>query len=445
MGVSGMVNVLILGVSFLLIFTAFSTCGNLAQTVTNSVTNSTFTGSGYYSLAVIYGVFSVSQLMAPPWVALLGPRISLILSGAFYSGYAAALTTPRNWSFYPTSVLLGVAAGVLWTAQGLFLTANSSSHNIHKNTGIFWALLQCSSVFGNLYVYLALDGKSSISDKDRRTLLGTLSIISLVGTALLVFLQKPESQEEPINEGEDLLLEAEVISKETVASSFKEASTELGVLWRLLCSKSTALLCISMIYTGLELAFYSGVYGTSIGATQAFGSSAKALIGLSGMLISFGEIAGGGIFGFLCKNSHFRRMSVLLLGLVVHLVAFSLIFLNLPGDAPVVGKDGTWTSPAFNPSVGIALACSLLLGFGDGCFNTQLYSLLSALYRDNSPSVFVLFRFIQSLSAAVALLYSGSLLLPWQLFIMTLACFLGTLALFHVEKTELFLIGFWDI
>lgn len=43
---------------------------------------------------------------------------------------------------------------------------------------------------------------------------------------------------------------------------------------------------------GLELSFYSGVYGTCIGATTQFGDSAKGLIGISGIVVGVGEIVG---------------------------------------------------------------------------------------------------------------------------------------------------------
>lgn len=43
---------------------------------------------------------------------------------------------------------------------------------------------------------------------------------------------------------------------------------------------------------GLELTFYSGVYGTCIGAMTQFGQDAKSLIGISGICIGVGEILG---------------------------------------------------------------------------------------------------------------------------------------------------------
>lgn len=46
-------------------------------------------------------------------------------------------------------------------------------------------------------------------------------------------------------------------------------------------------------------------------------------------------------------------------------------------------------------SVSIALLCSFLLGLGDSCFNTQLYSILGRVYADQSTAAFAIFKFIQ--------------------------------------------------
>lgn len=47
-----------------------------------------------------------------------------------------------------------------------------------------------------------------------------------------------------------------------------------------------------MVFQGLELTFFSGVYGTCIGAIKKFGAEEKSLIGLSGIFIGIGEILG---------------------------------------------------------------------------------------------------------------------------------------------------------
>ncbi|XP_023672315.1 UNC93-like protein MFSD11 isoform X1 [Paramormyrops kingsleyae] len=430
-------NVVILGVGFMLIFTAFTTCGNIEQTVIKSLHNTTFRGSGYHSLGIIYGVFSFSNLFAPVIVTILGPRVTMFLSGLLYSCYSALFILPETWSFYLVSILIGLGASMLWTAQGTFLVQNSDVATINKHTGVFWGLLQCSMLFGNMYIYFDWRGKTEITDSNRKTMFVVLLGISVLGTLTFIVLRKTGLQEEVLSEEEgESLLSARIIYKQKTTIAVRETKSELSSVLQLFRSKAILLLSCSMAYSGLELSFYSGVYGTCIGATGHFGNDAKSLIGLSGIVVGLGEIIGGGLFGLLCKNNRFRRTSVVFLGMVVHFVAFYLIFLNIPNDAPVVFETSTQLEPYLSPSVSIALLCSFLLGLGDSCFNTQLYSILGCVFAEQSAPAFTIFKFIQSVSAALAFFCSGYLLLSWQLLIMGLFGFIGTLCFFVAEKTQ---------
>ncbi|XP_054615361.1 UNC93-like protein MFSD11 isoform X2 [Dunckerocampus dactyliophorus] len=428
-------NVVILGVGFLFIFTAFTTCGNVEQTVVKSLQNDTFTGSGYHSLGIIYGVFSFSNLVAPAVVAMLGPKMTMFVSGLLYSGYVAVFIEPSTWAFYLTSVLIGVGAAMLWTAQGLFLVENSEAATINRNTGMFWALLQCSMLFGNLYIYLDWNGRTEIPDSSRRKIFLSLVVASVVGTLCFLVLRRSPPQEEMLSEEEgQSLLSARMVYKHRANMALQEVKADFKTMLQLVKTKSILLLSPCMAYSGLELSFYSGVYGTCIGATAQFGEAAKGLIGISGIVVGVGEIIGGGLFGLVCKNNRFRRTSVVFLGMVVHFVAFYLIFLNIPDDAPVVFNTVTQKSSFLTPSVSIALLCSFLLGLGDSCFNTQLYSILGCVYTEQSTPAFAIFKFIQSVFAAVAFFYSGDVMLMWQLLLMVILGFSGTLCFFVAER-----------
>lgn len=432
-------NVAILGVGFLFMFTAFTTCGNVEQTVLKSLHNETFLGSGYYSLGIIYGIFSFSNLLAPTVVAVIGAKLSMFVSGLLYSAYIAVFILPFTWSLYLSSVLIGIGAAMLWTAQGQFLVENSEASTINRNTGMFWALLQCSMIFGNLYVYFEWTGMTEISDSSRKNVFLSLLVASVLGTLSFLVLRQSQTEEEMLSEEEgQSLLSTHMRYKHRANSAMQEAKAEFQTILQLLRTKTVVLLSPCMAYSGLELSFYSGVYGTCIGATTHFGGAAKGLIGISGIVIGVGEIVGGGFFGLLCKNNRFRRTSVVFLGMVVHFVAFYLIFLNIPADAPVVFKTTTQMSPYLSPSVSIALLCSFLLGLGDSCFNTQLYSILGRVYAEQSTPAFAIFKFIQSVFAAVAFFYSGHLLLPWQLLVMVALGFSGTLCFFVVERMQNF-------
>lgn len=90
-----------------------------------------------------------------------------------------------------------------------------------------------------------------------------------------------------------------------------------------------------LIVLGLELTFCSGVYGPSIGFTLQLGENAKQLVGLSGIFLGVGEVLGGGLFGLLGSVTTKRgRDPIVIAGFLVHILAFFLVFLNLPGDAP---------------------------------------------------------------------------------------------------------------
>ncbi|XP_027898062.1 UNC93-like protein MFSD11 isoform X2 [Xiphophorus couchianus] len=430
-------NVVVLGVGFLFIFTAFTTCGNIEQTVVKSLNNSTFSGSGYHSLGIIYGVFSFSNLVAPTVVTVIGAKLTMFLSGLLYSGYIAVFIMPSTWSFYLTSVLIGIGAALLWTAQGQFLVENSEASTINRNTGLFWGLLQCSMLFGNLYIYLDWNGKSEISDSSRRNIFLFLLVSSVLGTLSFLVLWTSHREEELLSEEEgQSLLSTRTMYKNRANTALQDTKTEFQTILHLLKTKTIMLLSPCMVYSGLELSFYSGVYGTCIGATAHFGEAAKGFIGISGIVVGIGEIVGGGLFGLLCKNSRFRRTSVVFLGMVVHFVASYLIFLNIPDDAPVVVETTTKKNPFLSPSASIALLCSFLLGLGDSCFNTQLYSILGYVYAEQSTPAFAIFKFIQSVSAAVAFFYSGYLLLTWQLLLLVILGFTGTLCFFVVERIQ---------
>lgn len=60
-----------------------------------------------------------------------------------------------------------------------------------------------------------------------------------------------------------------------------------------------------------------------------------------GSVLSSTGFIGGSLFGLLSKNNRFGRNPVVLLGILVHFVAFYLIFLNMPGDAPIAPLEGT--------------------------------------------------------------------------------------------------------
>lgn len=214
---------------------------------------------------------------------------------------------------------------------------------------------------------------------------------------------------------------------------------------------------VTSCYTGIELAFFSVVYGTAIGNTSNLvdsDTSPKRFIGLSGILIGVGEIIGGLSFGILGgKTNRLGRDPIVILGYFTHMIAFFLVFINFPKDSPL---QQTSEAAYISSSLAIALVCSFLLGFADSCYNTQMYSIIGTVYSENSANAFALFKFFQvglvqpltlfwhspfligafpfqSIACACALFYSAVANLYVQLCILAVSASIGTVTFVLVE------------
>ncbi|XP_076804774.1 UNC93-like protein MFSD11 [Clavelina lepadiformis] len=452
-----MFNVLAMGMAFLLMFTGFQTCGMVEQTVLNSYINDTKTadgevtyhGSGYISLAIIYIVFAFANWIAPSVVSLIGPKYSMFLGGITYTLYLATFIKPLTPTLYIGSVLVGFGAAILWTGQGNFLTLNSDDETMGRNSGIFWAMLQCSLLIGNIYVFFSWQGVTNITEHQRVPLFIGLTAVCGCGTFLVLVLRSQhksprieEDREQLVSSGsnDDRSVDGSDVTQDSASlddkghdSKLNEALQAFLTSIRLFVQPEMLLLSITFFYTGLELTFFSGVYSTCVGATKQFGSDSDKLVGLTGIMIGVGEISGGAIFGIFGKKTiRYGRDPVVLLGGFVHLVTFFLIFLNIPDEAPIM--KATLDTAYIDPNKDLAIACGFLLGFADACFNTQCYSIIGSTYPKKSAPAFALFKFEQSFAAAVGFFYSSYISLKWQLLILVVFGFGGTLTFFKVER-----------
>lgn len=414
-------NVFLLGLAFMLVFAAFQTMGNVQTVILDSAKNTTsggyvegFTGDGFTSLAIVYAVFSIANWFAPPVVSKIGPRFTLLLGGVCYACFIAQLIYPNNYLLYCASALVGFGAAMIWVAQGNFLTLNSDQATMERNSGLFWAMLQCSLLIGNTFVYFQFQGLEDI-DKDTRTKVAAV-LLSICLCGVLTFLT---------------LRPTPWASESDNAANSTPLEVFLGA-FKLMATPRMLMLAVTFCYTGLMLTFWSGVYGTSIGRTKKFGEDAKSLVGLHGIVIGAGEIIGGLSFGIFGKHlARFGRHYPVLLGFVVHIGAMVIAFMNLPFRSPI--EDTTEAAYLDPPSQELAIFGSFCLGLGDACYNTQIYSIIGSVFKDDSAAGFAIFKFAQSAMAAAAFFYSNQIELPYQLLILVVLCVLGTATFCIVE------------
>uniref|UniRef100_A0A8D8FB60 UNC93-like protein MFSD11 n=1 Tax=Culex pipiens TaxID=7175 RepID=A0A8D8FB60_CULPI len=414
-------SVIILGLGFMLLFTAFQTMANIEQTVINSIKTDdpTFTGDGYTSLAVIYALLSISNWITPSVLSKTGPKIAMLLGALTYCFFIVTFLWPQTFLLYLASGILGCGAALIWTGQGMYLSKCSDETTISRNSGIFWALLQMSMFCGNLLVFFLFQGKTHIDESTRTLIFSILGGVAVIGIVFLLTLKNTSTFN--VSADEDGIPEIKQSPKQAFVGAM-----------RLFMTKKMLLLSVSFVYTGLALSFFSGVYGASIGFTNAIGSSAKQLVGLNGVFLGVGEVLGGVAFGLLGKRSaKWGRDPIVITGFIIHIISYFLVFMNLP-DVAVFGD--TDEVAYFNPPIpSVAMLCSFLLGLGDACFNTQIYSMLGGVFAKNSAEAFSIFKFSQSVATALSFVYSTHFGLRVQLVILLVSGILGTMSFCLVE------------
>ncbi len=79
--------------------------------------------------------------------------------------------------------------------------------------------------------------------------------------------------------------------------------------FRLLSNKHMLLVIPAAMYNGMEIAFFTSIYPTSVAFSEAFGGDTRKLVGVAGILIGVGTLVGGLFFGVLVDRLQFIKSS----------------------------------------------------------------------------------------------------------------------------------------
>lgn len=159
---------------------------------------------------------------------------------------------PMTWLLYTASAVLGAGAAITWTGQGTYLSKCSDSNTISRNSGLFWALLQMSMFFGNLFVYFQFQGKTHIEEDTRRVVFSVLIAVAILGVIFLSTLKNTKHFEVVAANDLDVdLQEPRASLKDNVVREFKAAI-------KLFTTRDMLLLSVTFLYTGgcAKLEFY---------------------------------------------------------------------------------------------------------------------------------------------------------------------------------------------
>ena len=153
-------SLVVLSVSFTSIFTAYLAIQNLQSSLNQEA------GLGIISLSSLYACIILSGVLAPAILNAIGEKRSLIISFICHVIYTGTNFYPSFATLVPSSVLLGLTAGPMWTSQSVYLAQKAYSYAERKGedghailsrfNGIFFCMFETTQITGNLISSLVL-------------------------------------------------------------------------------------------------------------------------------------------------------------------------------------------------------------------------------------------------------------------------------------------------
>lgn len=153
-------NVFILSGGFTAIFTAYLAIQNLQSSLNQEE------GLGIISLSCMYACIIISGILAPAVISVIGEKWTLVIAFISHVIYTGTNFYPAFATLIPSSVLLGLTAGPMWTSQSVYLSEMSYSYAassgiddhtvLSKFNGIFFSMYETTQITGNLISSLVL-------------------------------------------------------------------------------------------------------------------------------------------------------------------------------------------------------------------------------------------------------------------------------------------------
>jgi len=341
----GFINVIVMGLSFVLLFVAFSSTQNLQTSVHGDL--------GFRSLSILYLVFAPSNFISPYVVQLIGEKFALIFGAACYCVYIAANIEVVVPLLLGASAIIGFGAAVLWTAQGSVVLHSAPPAKLGVYNGLFFGIFQWAQVIGNLLAGILLTGGTNPSK-----LFLILTIVGATSLGGFCFVRGKTGTK---------------TKEDTIPVSVRLSQT-----FKIMIETPMLYLYLAMIYSGISQTYMFGVFpGSKTIATNDIGY----------VMAVFGgaDVIGSFVAGYV--SDRLGRMPIVFTCAVSMTAGSVLLLLQ---DFHVLPHE-TYLS----------YIIAILLGIADSGFNTQLYAMLGAVFPDRAEAAIGAFKFFQAGSTAV--------------------------------------------
>jgi len=420
-----------LSIAYFFVFTGYSGVQNLASSLDQGEV------SGSVSIAIIYIVFTVTCLIAPIFIKILGAKTTLVLQFTIITLFVASNIYPKLYTSYPAAGLLGFGAAPSWVSQGEYVSTLAERHNeVYRGdvfgmfNGIFYAIFQLTQVSGNIISYMVLDRDKNSpteaptlppqwdsppkTDVDTRTkYLLFLSFIVSCGIGVLItqFTLDPLKVKNKAQKMGYTQIEKESIDLREEESSCQVLTSTL----RLMVKPHLFMLIPIMVANGLEQGF---AYST-LTANVIDENLGEANIGLGMICFGVFNTLSSLIFGKISDQKKIGINTCLCIALILQIGCGTWLWFKFEDL-----KENSWEE--------VLIVCGVW-GVGDGICNTLLSALLGAWFPTEKDAAFSNWRMFQSLGVSIIFFLHDFLSLKWMLLMVGISWVVGIISLFFAS------------
>ncbi|KOC65552.1 UNC93-like protein [Habropoda laboriosa] len=432
-------NVLVIGVAFMVNFTAFMGATNLQSSINADGSLGTFT------LASIYGSLIFSNIFLPTLIiSWLGCKWTISLSILTYVPFMAAQFYPKFYTMIPAGLMVGIGAGPLWCAKCTYLTVVAEAYAtlsdvaadvlVTRFFGVFFMFYQMAQVWGNLissavlsYGHDAVPTNTTLNSSFVAEACGANFCGATSNTSDSPKLERPP--EERIHLISGIYLCCMIVASLIVAFGVDSLARYnkgragsatgltgcklLAVTLKLLKEKNQLLILPIIIFIGAEQAFLFADYNAS------FVSCAWGVSNIGYVMICFGvtnAIAALGT-GSLMKLTGRRPLMIFAFCLHIGILAFLLRWKPTPEQSSMFFlMSGLW-------------------GLCDALWLVQVNALSGILFPGKEEAAFSNFRLWESTGSVITYAYSPYLCTQTKIFVLMGILCLGMIGYGAIEWT----------
>ncbi|RJQ16887.1 MFS transporter [Candidatus Woesearchaeota archaeon] len=167
-------------IAFVLLFVGYDT---LQQYFAAFFHTQNITTISFIAIGIIYFFFGAFSMLAPTICEKIGIKKALFFSSLLYPLFILAVMTKKPVFVFIASGLLGIAAAILWTANGLFITKTTTEKNRGSYTGLLFSLMPLGTTIMTFIISFFIEKVNFI------LISAGLFIVSLAGSLVFLFIK----------------------------------------------------------------------------------------------------------------------------------------------------------------------------------------------------------------------------------------------------------------